>query len=86
MSGLDLRLPQRLQSELDSRRGRQLAQARARCLAAMLDRPVRYSERAETIVWISGVELTEPYALLLSDNLFEQAEAEARALKAGTPT
>ena len=34
----------------------------------------------ETIVWISGVELTPPYALLLTENLFEQAEAEAQAL------
>jgi site-specific DNA recombinase len=41
-------------------------------------------EHSETVVWISGVELTEPYALLLTEGLFEQAETEARALKAGT--
>ncbi len=41
-------------------------------------------EQGETVVWISGVELTEPYALLLSEGLFERAETEARALRAGT--
>jgi hypothetical protein len=40
----------------------------------------------ETVTWISGVELTEPYALLLTEGLFERAEAEARAIGAGTPT
>jgi site-specific DNA recombinase len=40
----------------------------------------------ETVAWISGVELTEPYALLLSEGLFEQAEAEAQAITAGAPT
>ncbi len=43
-------------------------------------------EQHETSAWISGVELTEPYALLLTEGLFEQAEAEARAVKASTPT
>jgi site-specific DNA recombinase len=43
-------------------------------------------DQAETSAEISGVELTEPYALLLTESLFEQAEAEARAIKAGTPT
>jgi site-specific DNA recombinase len=40
----------------------------------------------ETTAWISGVELSEPYALLLTEGLFEQAEAEARAIKAGSST
>ncbi len=40
----------------------------------------------ETVAWISSVELTEPYALLLTEGLFEQAEAEARAIKAGPTT
>ncbi len=40
----------------------------------------------ETTAWISGVELTEPYALLLTEGLFEQAEAEAQAIAAGAPT
>ena len=43
-------------------------------------------EQGETSAWISGVELTEPYALLLSDGLFGAAEAEAKALQAGGPT
>ncbi len=43
-------------------------------------------EHSEMLVWISGVELTEPYALLLSENLFEQAEAEAEALKTAGST
>jgi site-specific DNA recombinase len=34
----------------------------------------------ETMIWISGVELTPPYALLLTEGLFEQAEAETRAI------
>ena len=44
------------------------------------------NDQAETSAQISGVELTEPYALLLTESLFEQAEAEAKAIKAGTPT
>ncbi len=36
----------------------------------------------ETAAWISNVELTEPYALLLTEGLFEQAEAEARTIAA----
>jgi site-specific DNA recombinase len=40
----------------------------------------------ETTAWISGVELTEPYALLLTEGLFEQAEAEAQGIKAAAPT
>jgi site-specific DNA recombinase len=43
-------------------------------------------DRAETLAWVSGVELTEPYALLLTENLFEQAEAEARSIAAGAST
>jgi site-specific DNA recombinase len=43
-------------------------------------------EDGGTVVWISDVELTEPYALLLSEGLFERAEAEAQALAAGRPT
>ncbi len=43
-------------------------------------------EHGETVAWISGVELTEPYALLLSEGLFEQVEAEARAIAAGAST
>jgi site-specific DNA recombinase len=43
-------------------------------------------EHGQTTAWISGVELTEPYALLLTEGLFEQAEAEARALAASSPT
>jgi site-specific DNA recombinase len=43
-------------------------------------------EHGATTAWISGVELTEPYALLLTEGLFEQAEAEARALAASSPT
>jgi hypothetical protein len=37
-------------------------------------------DQAETTAWLSGVELTEPYALLLTEGLFEQAEAETQAL------
>jgi hypothetical protein len=40
--------------------------------------------QAETRVRIAGVELTGPYALLLSEGLFERAEAEAQAIRAGT--
>jgi site-specific DNA recombinase len=40
-------------------------------------------EQNQTNAWISGVELTEPYALLLSEGLFEAAEAEARAIEKG---
>jgi site-specific DNA recombinase len=36
-----------------------------------------------TRAWVSGVELTEPYALLLTDGLFERTEAEAEAIAAG---
>lgn len=43
-------------------------------------------DQAETLAWVSGVELTEPYALLLTENLFEQAEAEARSIAAGAAT
>jgi site-specific DNA recombinase len=43
-------------------------------------------DHAETAVRVSGAELTEPYALLLAEGLFEQAEAEARALKTGGST
>lgn len=39
-------------------------------------------DHAETAVQVSGAELTPPYALLLTEGLFEQAEAEARALQA----
>jgi site-specific DNA recombinase len=46
----------------------------------------RDGEQGQTVARVSGVELTEPYALLLSDGLFERAEAEARAIKAGTST
>jgi hypothetical protein len=35
------------------------------------------NDQIETSVQVSGVELTEPYALLLTEGLFEQAEAEA---------
>jgi site-specific DNA recombinase len=45
-----------------------------------------WDDQAEISAQISGVELTEPYALLLTESLFEQAEAEAKAIKAGTPT
>jgi site-specific DNA recombinase len=38
---------------------------------------------AETRARIAAVELTEPYALLLTERLFEQAEAEARAIEKG---
>ncbi len=40
----------------------------------------------ETMAWISGVELTPPYALLLTESLFEQAEAETQAITAGAST
>jgi site-specific DNA recombinase len=43
-------------------------------------------DQAETFAQVGGAELTPPYALLLVEDLFEQAEAEARAIKAGTPT
>jgi site-specific DNA recombinase len=42
-------------------------------------------DQAEISASVSRAELTPPYALLLVEGLFEQAEAEARALKAGTP-
>ena len=41
------------------------------------------SDEGQTAVCIGRAELTPPYALLLTEGLFEQAEAEARALKAG---
>jgi site-specific DNA recombinase len=40
-------------------------------------------DRGETHARIAGVELTEPYALLLTEGLFEQAEAEARTIETG---
>jgi hypothetical protein len=43
-------------------------------------------EQNQTNAWISGVELTEPYALLLTEGLFEAAEAEAQAIATGAPT
>jgi site-specific DNA recombinase len=43
-------------------------------------------DQAETSAQVSGAELTPPYALLLVDDLFEQAEAEARAIAADSPT
>jgi site-specific DNA recombinase len=43
-------------------------------------------DHAETVVHISRADLTPPYALLLTEGLFEQAEAEAQAIKAGSPT
>jgi hypothetical protein len=43
-------------------------------------------DQAETSAHVSGAELTPPYALLLVDDLFEQAEAEARAIAADSPT
>ncbi len=39
---------------------------------------------AGTSVHVSGAELTPPYALLLVEDLFEQAETEAQAILAGT--
>jgi hypothetical protein len=35
---------------------------------------------------VSEAELTEPYALLLAEGLFEQAEAETRAIETGQST
>jgi hypothetical protein len=35
-------------------------------------------------VRVSGAELTPPYALLLAEGLFQEAEAEAQAIRAGT--
>ena len=43
-------------------------------------------EQAETSIRIIGAELTPPYALLLAQGLFEQAEAEAQAIAAGGRT
>jgi hypothetical protein len=40
-------------------------------------------DQTEMSAWVSGAELTEPYALLLTEGLFEAAEAEARAIAAG---
>ena len=43
-------------------------------------------DQTETSVEVSGTELTDPYALLLTEGLFEQAEAEAEAIRANKPT
>jgi hypothetical protein len=42
--------------------------------------------RAGTRARIEGAELTEPYALLLTEGLFEQVEAEAQSIQTGPPT
>ena len=39
--------------------------------------------QAKTRAWVDGVELSEPYALLLSQGLFDRAQAEAQALATG---
>ncbi len=43
-------------------------------------------DQAETSVQVSRAELTPPYALLLVEDLFEQAEAEAQTIRAGNKT
>jgi site-specific DNA recombinase len=43
-------------------------------------------DQAETFAQVSGAELTPPYALLLVEDLFERAEAEARAIRANSKT
>jgi hypothetical protein len=42
-----------------------------------------HDAEAKTRARTAGVELTEPYALLLTEGLFEQAEAEARTIEKG---
>ncbi len=43
-------------------------------------------DQNETAVWISGVELSEPYALLLADGLIEQVEDATAALETDPAT
>jgi site-specific DNA recombinase len=43
-------------------------------------------DQTETSVSVSGADLTDPYALLLIEGLFEQARAEAQAIETGSPT
>jgi hypothetical protein len=45
-----------------------------------------HDDRGDMRARIEGAELTEPYALLLADGLFEQVEAEAQSIRTGQPT